>query len=100
MIYALEHLTLQGPEHPQRCQWKQYAFCANKALLERIRLNQPHPEEWRVRLSVQQSKRKQHRRLSMEQKHYFPPLYGGVDCGKCEVQNCWCRGNTNGTGVI
>lgn len=28
----------------------------------------------------------------MEQKHYFPPLYGGVDCGKCEVQNCWCRG--------
>lgn len=28
----------------------------------------------------------------MEQKHYFLPLYGGVDCGKCEVQNCWCRG--------
>ncbi|GKH00309.1 hypothetical protein CE91St54_22380 [Hungatella hathewayi] len=52
MMYALEHLTRQGPEH----QWKQYAVCANKDLLERIRHSQPRPEEWRVRLSVQQRK--------------------------------------------
>lgn len=46
MMYALEHLTRQGPEH----QWKQYAVCAKKDLLERIRHSQPRPEEWRVRL--------------------------------------------------
>lgn len=27
----------------------------------------------------------------MEQQHYFPPLHGTVDCGRCEAQNCWCR---------
>ena len=32
MMYALEHLTRQGPGP----QWKQYAVCANKDLLERI----------------------------------------------------------------
>ena len=53
MMYALEHLTRQGPEP----QWKQYGVCANKALLERIRHSQPRPEEWRVRLSVQQMKK-------------------------------------------
>ena len=53
MMYALEHLPHQGPEP----QWKQYAICANKDLLERIRHSQPRPEEWRVRLSVQQRKK-------------------------------------------
>ena len=28
----------------------------------------------------------------MEQQHYFPPLHGAVDCEKCEVRDCWCRG--------
>lgn len=26
-------------------------------------------------------------------KPYFPPLYGSVECGKCEIQTtCWCYG--------
>lgn len=53
MMYALERLTRQGPEP----QWKQYAVCANKDLLERICHSQSRPEEWRVRLSVQQRKK-------------------------------------------
>ena len=30
----------------------------------------------------------------MEQQHYFPPLHGAVDCEKCEVRDCWCRGKS------
>ena len=53
MMYSLEHLTRQGPGP----QWKQYAVCANKDLLERICRSQPRPDEWRVRLSVQRMKK-------------------------------------------
>ena len=53
MMYAVEHLTRQGPGP----QWKQYAVCANKDLLERICRSQPRPDEWRVRLSVQRMKK-------------------------------------------
>lgn len=51
--HTLEHLTRQGPGP----QWKQYAVCANKDLLERICRSQPRPDEWRVRLSVQRMKK-------------------------------------------
>lgn len=30
--------------------------------------------------------------MTAENKHYFPPIYGEVDCSRCEAADCWCRG--------
>lgn len=30
--------------------------------------------------------------MSKEKDVYFPPLYGEVECNKCEKEDCYCRG--------
>ena len=57
MVYALERLATRNSGRNPLCLWKQYARCANQELLEKIRQNQPHPEEWRVMAVTQKSER-------------------------------------------
>lgn len=57
MVYALERLATRNSGPNPLCLWKQYARCANQELLEKIRQNQPHPEEWRVTALPQEVER-------------------------------------------
>ena len=47
MVYSLEYLHLHE-EKPKRRQWKQFAVCGNKNLLDRIRGQQRYPMNWRI----------------------------------------------------
>lgn len=50
MAYCLEKRTVQGTGKPPQIIWEQYATCGSRALLERVRTGQKHPEHWRVTL--------------------------------------------------
>ena len=47
-VFVLEYLQFQGTEHCPQYHWKQFAVCGKKELLERIKIRQAHPENWRV----------------------------------------------------
>lgn len=49
MAYCLEKRAVQGAGKPPQIIWEQYATCGSRALLERVRTGQKHPEHWRVR---------------------------------------------------
>lgn len=57
MVYVLERLVSGNDSQKPLYFWKQYAHCANQRLLERVRQNQPHPEEWRVMAVTKESER-------------------------------------------
>lgn len=48
MGYSLEYLHYHGTDHFPHYSWKQFAMCGNKALLDKIRRWQRHPENWRI----------------------------------------------------
>ena len=47
-MYVLEHLQFHGSGHCPQYRWEQFAVCGKRELLERVRLRQAHPENWRV----------------------------------------------------
>lgn len=49
-MYCLDKRVYQTPGKPLHSIWKRYAICGNRALLERVRMGQLHPEHWRVTL--------------------------------------------------
>lgn len=50
MAYWLEKRVIQGKEKSPQIHWKRYAACGSSELLERVRMGQRRPEQWRVTL--------------------------------------------------
>ena len=48
MTYWLEKRTVQGQGRSSRTVWKRYAACGSRELLERVRMGQKRPGQWRV----------------------------------------------------
>lgn len=48
MVYALEYLKFQGTECCPQYRWKQFAICGSRAPLDKVRVGQPRPADWRV----------------------------------------------------
>lgn len=47
-MYVLERLMDQGEQQCPKHRWRQYAVCGNRELLERVRVAQRRPGDWRV----------------------------------------------------
>ena len=47
-MYWLEKRTVQEQGRSPRIIWKRYAACGNRELLERVRMGQKCPGQWRV----------------------------------------------------
>ena len=47
-VYCLEKQICRDAEDSPQTTWKRYATCGRRALLERVRMGQTHPEHWRV----------------------------------------------------
>lgn len=48
MAYWLERRTIQKRGTASQIIWKRYAACGSPELLERVRMGQEHPGNWRV----------------------------------------------------
>lgn len=47
-MYWLEKRIAQEQERAPRTVWKRYAACGSRELLERVRMGQKRPGQWRV----------------------------------------------------
>lgn len=47
-MYWLEKRMVQGLGHSSRTVWKRYVACGSRELLERVRMGQKRPGQWRV----------------------------------------------------
>lgn len=47
-MYALERLVFQGTNICPQYQWKQFAVCDSRPILDKVRAGQKHPGSWRV----------------------------------------------------
>ena len=47
-MYWLEKRTVQEQGRSPRIIWKRYAACGSRELLERVRMGQKHPGQWRI----------------------------------------------------
>ena len=50
-VYCLDKCVRRKAGGSLRHVWTQYATCGSRALLERVRVGQPHPEHWRVTMA-------------------------------------------------
>lgn len=50
-VYCLDKRVCRKAGRSLRHVWTRYATCGSRALLERVRMGQPHPEHWRVTMA-------------------------------------------------